>query len=154
MKRHKKKFTLKDLVTDREDLVSNVIDKSIDKYVNGVGLGSWDTIIATFDGAGMSLKSIADKYFSLDEMIQRRHQIVHESDLAAQTNELNQIDMDKIIDWIKTMPKFLVEVFEILINDVYRDEIAIRWEATGLIKNNQDIHEIKVCFSIQDHFYE
>lgn len=139
----KEKFSLADLAKYRNKSVSEVIDASIDEYLSGVSFNNSKDITDTFTKLGFPQSTLQKYYPILDEMIERRHQIVHEGDLKRdpKSSELEPIPTDKLKVWIEATSGFCVEVIRLTVKRLYLEKIKVRLKEIGVDMSNEQIYQ-------------
>jgi hypothetical protein len=75
------KFTLGDLAKHRGKTVELVIEEFIDDYLSSLSFNNIKDITDTFTTIKLPQMNFGKYYPSLEQMITRRHQIVHEADM-------------------------------------------------------------------------
>jgi hypothetical protein len=149
----KEKFSLRDLAKHRGKTVDLVIEESIDEYLSGLSFNSTKDITDTFARIEIPQVTLEEYYPVLSEMINRRHQIVHEGDLKRQrkSSELEPIDPDKLSIWIDVTTKFCVELSRLTIKAVYLNKIVTRLKEIG-VQIDRDELEKQIVIEVRDHF--
>jgi hypothetical protein len=105
------KFALGRLSEHRGKTIDEVIQESVDKYLDKTSFNSTDDIAGTFEKKiEVDLSDLRRYFTSLDEMIQRRHQIVHTVDRPRFASFQAHIDVSNVRDWTATVVDFVAEV--------------------------------------------
>ncbi|MEZ4863138.1 MAG: HEPN domain-containing protein [Caldilineaceae bacterium] len=128
------KFHWKDLYPYRHKTVIEIINESIDDYVSYTSFNSTIDIANHLKELGVDLKYVKPLFADLDAMIQRRHQIVHESDYARASSEkkLETLTHIMALKWISNASTFLwYSVFSLLISDSYVEELNQKLREAG-----------------------
>ena len=73
--------------------------------------------------------------------MKRRHQIVHEADLRLGQNgyELQDVNIEDINTWQKTIGEFFTELARLITEDIYVPKIVKRLNESGFPVNKEDI---------------
>jgi len=150
----KEKFSLEELAKYRGKSVDEVISNSIDEYLNTLSFNHSRDITDTFARLDLQQSSLQKYYPELDEMISRRHQIVHEADLKRnlKSTELEPVKMEKIQVWVDTTADFCTEVIRLTFRKVYVAKIEQRLNELGITMSSEDI-ERSVSFDVNDKAY-
>jgi hypothetical protein len=111
------KFSLGQLAAHRGKTVDVVIEESVREHLARASFNSTGEIAAVLKSASVDTKT-ASKHFSvLDEMVRRRHQIVHQADLTAlpgATPVLTAITYEEVDRWLTTATAFTVDILTAL----------------------------------------
>lgn len=111
------KLLLGALVQFRGDFVENVIKRSIDAYVDTFNLNNVNELAKCLELAEIEVESLRLHFPALNELMQRRHQIVHQMD---RTNEL-----DPLTSPLSTLDVRAVERWEIALESFIQDLFAV-----------------------------
>lgn len=109
------KFLLGSLVQFRGEFVENVIKKSIDAYVDTFNLNNTGELVRCLELAEIDVTPLQQHFPALNELMQRRHQIVHQMD---RTNELDplsvplsSLDVLTVERWKQALISFVQNLF-------------------------------------------
>ena len=131
----KEKYTLKDLATHRGKTIEQVINESIDQYLRTLSFNNTTDIANGLKKIQLPSQTVEQYYSNLNDMIQRRHQIVHEGDLKrirGSSLEFEPVDLDKLLAWIDSTAKFFTEVLHLMVQVNYSERILKRLESAGI----------------------
>jgi hypothetical protein len=130
----KEKFSLDDLVKYRGYTVDKVIEMSIDRYLSNLSFNNTDDIANILSKMKFSQSKLTPFYAELNQMMTRRHQIVHEGDLkrGSRTVELEVISPNQIKAWIECTANFSAEVLRLAVENLCLDRIAKRLDGKGI----------------------
>lgn len=109
------KFTLGDLAAHREKNVGDLIKHSIKQYLGTVSFNDTSDIASSLEKISIDTTEEMRRLFpTLNEMIKRRHNIVHNADrdiIAGSGNhKIKSIGVKQVETWKKTIDKFVVEL--------------------------------------------
>lgn len=109
------KFTLGELVMHRGKTIDEVIKSSITEYLSTVSFNSTRDIASALTGISITVTTDIQSTFTLlDEMIKRRHNIVHRADRddnpGSGHHKIASISVQKIEKWKKTIDKLVFEI--------------------------------------------
>jgi hypothetical protein len=137
----KEKFLLSDLVKFRGKSINDVINDSILEYLSQLSINNTTDIANILERSSLSDVTIKKYYPKLEEMIHRRHQIVHEGDIVKGDPEylLNPITIENISHWLDTTTEFCAEIIRITIKEKYIDKIQKRLKDKGIIVSSEII---------------
>jgi hypothetical protein len=129
----KEKFTLNDLAKYHGQSVDEVIAESVDGYLSSLSFNNTKDITDTFARLNLPQSTLGQYYPILDEMINRRHQIVHEGDMKRDRKsfDLEPIKIEQIKVWLDTTADFCAEVMRVTVNALYLSKIVERLEQSG-----------------------
>jgi hypothetical protein len=132
------KFTFADIHKYRDRTVSQLIDDSIDEYVSTMTFSSSDSIVSKLKSVELDVSNFSNHLGTLNEMIMRRHKIVHEADHKIENGEfvLNDIDYAPLFNgWWNASSSFIKELILLAVHMApYQQEI--RNAAERLTKEN------------------
>jgi hypothetical protein len=111
----KTKFELGELVTHRNKLVAEVIDLSIKEYLGTVSFNDTSDIATSLSNISIETTENIKKLFPiLNEMIKRRHKIVHNADRDSSSgsgnHRIKSISLKQVESWRTAVDKFVREV--------------------------------------------
>jgi hypothetical protein len=144
------KFTLGDLAKHRGKTVEMVIEESIDDYLSSLSFNSIKDITDTFTRIKLPQITMGKYYPSLEQMIFRRHQIVHEADMKRGSHSMNlePISIEQIGSWVESAAEFCAEVIRVIVDTVYVDKIVDRMKAMGFqVKRDNIARAIHISVS-------
>lgn len=138
--RDAQKFYLGRLCDHREKTVEIVIQASIDSHVEHLSITSTKDIAALLEKIEIKIDDQDEYYRDLEQMISRRHQIVHRADQMKENGSNNLVlspidDMDFRL-WIGTLSGFIVQLYKSLFGDKASDNAIIKKLLEGL-----EVHE-------------
>lgn len=116
-----RKFWLGELSRHQGKTVDELIQESIDEFLNKMSFNSTDDIAHMLEKKlGIDISSLRQYFPVLAQMISRRHQIVHTADRAGAPGDLSlaPIDGEDIIKWLRTAVAFLADVLSITYPDL------------------------------------
>ena len=126
------KFLLGRLAEYRGRTVDDVINESVQQYLQKTSYNSSSDVAAALERCGLDINRIKNFLSSIDEMIKRRHQIVHrvDRDFSNRKRKLvaTRITAKQAMVWIYQVLKMLLNIF----GDFYDKHGALRLS----IKNN------------------
>lgn len=113
----KTKFELGDLLSydDRSKTIQNIIAESIQAYLNTVSFNNVKDIIGHLRNIKIEITNNKETIFPLlEDMIQRRHNIVHQADrdyvIGGKIDNIKSIRLDTVIKYQRNMDKFVLEI--------------------------------------------
>lgn len=109
------KFTLGDLVAHYEKTVENIVDESIGEWLSHRSFNNCNDIASMLKSIGIDPTTCDAEFTTLDEMIARRHSIVHNVDRVNKSDEpgsseLNDLDENTFKAWRESVEMFMVRV--------------------------------------------
>lgn len=109
------KFELSDLVEFRGQTVDEVIELSVKEYLGMQSYNDTNDIVAALSTISVDItKEIRSTFSSLDEMIRRRHNIVHRADRDEKSgkgnHQIKSINSNQVKAWKLTIDTFATEV--------------------------------------------
>jgi hypothetical protein len=109
------KILLGSLVQFRGEFVENVIKKSIDAYVDTFNLNNTGELVHCLELAEIDATPLRQHFPALNELMQRRHQIVHQMDrtneLDPLTVPLSSLDVLTVERWKQALISFVQDLF-------------------------------------------
>jgi hypothetical protein len=112
------KILLGQLIPFQGKLVENVIIDSIKYYVDSMNLNNSSQLIGALDLAEVPCASLSMFLPKLNEMMQRRHQIVNQMDRSAELDPLdfpiNNISIPMVRDWKNNVELFTVALMDLV----------------------------------------
>ncbi|MGJ4747304.1 HEPN domain-containing protein [Leptospira sp. SA-E8] len=107
---HPEKFYLGRLEEFRDLTVSELIRDSVHEFVNRSSFSSTDDIASILESVGIDLEELRSFFPTLQELIVRRHNIVHRADRNDRTgsghHHVKSIGRHHVNIWIKTVDEF------------------------------------------------
>ncbi len=143
----KEKFSLSELAQHRGKTINDVIEESIDQYLSGISFNSTTEIADYLSRIDIPQQTLQKHYSTLNEMIERRHRIVHEGDLkrGRLSSELEAVDMNRVVKWFDTTAEFCGELIRVAGIAIYLDRIMERLEREEIPAKKEDVaNSIKV----------
>lgn len=115
------KFTLGDLFVHKGKTIDAVIHSSISEYLGTVSFNDTSDIASSLTGISLTVTSEIQAVFpALNEMIKRRHNIVHRADRAdnigSGNHKIKSISIQKIETWKRSIDKLVIEINKNFIN--------------------------------------
>lgn len=113
------KFNLGRLVQHRGKTIDHVITESVEAHLDRISFSNTSEIASLLQSLKVDIK-LVDTYFpKLDELIKRRHQIVHKADLVESPGavlipsllEAKAIDEATVTEWRTVVSAFISNVF-------------------------------------------
>lgn len=108
------KFLLGRLAKFRGEFVENVIRDSIDEYVNHMNINSTKEFCECLDKVGVQHAQFADHFRDLEEMMNRRHQIVHQMDrnptVGTGSHRASSISEKRVLIWKANLEQLVDKV--------------------------------------------
>jgi hypothetical protein len=109
------KILLGSRVQFRGEFVENVIKKSIDAYVDTFNLNNTGELVHCLELAEIDATPLRQHFPALNELMQRRHQIVHQMDrtneLDPLTVPLSSLDVLTVERWKQALISFVQDLF-------------------------------------------
>jgi hypothetical protein len=104
-----KKFSLGILSKHREKTVHQLIRESVSEFLDRMSFNSSSDIAYIVEKMGVDLSDLRRHFSELDEMISRRHQIVHKADLIGSPGyeEVACIEGQDIVKWLSSVLAFI-----------------------------------------------
>lgn len=117
----KTKFELGELIEHKDKKISELINLSVVKYLDGESFNNTTDINSALLNINLHVDDSIKKYYGeLDKMIKRRHKIVHKADKDNLKNisnhNLETIDLQNVELWQKTVDQFVLETIKKLRN--------------------------------------
>lgn len=103
------KFSLGKLAAHREKLVSTLIKESVDSYLRHVTFNNSNEIAEHLRELGFELAPMRGAFSTIEEMMKRRHQIVHRADYD-DSGKLAEICSENVMKWADGVTKLLSQV--------------------------------------------
>jgi hypothetical protein len=137
----KEKLTLKELEKYRGSSVAEVLDKSIDAFLSNLSFNNSNDVADILSRLKIPQDKLQRHYPALNQLMERRHKIVHEADLKrTQTGyELEKIDIPNIEVWLNAIEQFFTPLVEFILEDVYLDKIVKRLNESGYKVSRRDV---------------
>ena len=106
----KTKFELGQLVEFKEKTIQEVIDLSVSEYLETKSFSNTKEIAGSLKSIGVEItQEIQEKFTNLDQMIKRRHKIVHEADRnnigGSGNHRIRSISVKQVKEWKSTVDK-------------------------------------------------
>jgi len=108
-----RKFSLGELSKHRGKTVDELIQQSIDEFLNKTSFNSSNDIAHMLEKKlRIDISNLREYFPALNQMIARRHQIVHTADRTGAPGDLSlaPVDGEDIIKWLRTAAAFLADV--------------------------------------------
>lgn len=146
----KDKITLIDLARYRGQSVDAIIEASINEYLARLSFNNANDIAANLKRIGLSQDSIQQYYMALDEMMKRRHKIVHEGDIKPLSSEIEPIDLVKLKMWLVASKEFSREIINVANQTFCLDKIMKRIENSGIVIDRTAVSHLISISDITD----
>jgi hypothetical protein len=107
------KFSLGNLTKFRGQSVDDVLKISIEEYLTKQSFNNTSDLSGAIENSGLTVnQNIRNHYPLLEQMISRRHQIVHNADrnLNSSSISYNSISLGKVRKWKNAVDDFSVEI--------------------------------------------
>lgn len=109
-----KKFSLGELTAHRGKYVDDVIRESVDKHLEDSNYNDTTQICSLLEDIGVDSSLVNSEFTSLQEMIERRHQIVHRADRdergGSGSHKVRSLGRKKVRIWVKSVRRFTADV--------------------------------------------
>ena len=106
----KEKFALGSLDAHRGKTVDQLIDDSVQRYLSAKSINSCADVDKLLQQCGLDARPFRRLYPPLNQMMKRRHRIVHEGDLSGPTATASQAwgiaDTYQLMIWLLAVPAF------------------------------------------------
>lgn len=113
---HANKFLLGELLPYRDSIVSDVIGDSIKKHLLRRSFTSFDDVRSFIGKIQLETAAFEQYRTPVDQMMQRRHKIVHESDLirdgSPSPNQWTDADHQSLLTWTNAVSTFGRDLFQ------------------------------------------
>lgn len=111
------KFSLGALNKHKESTVTEVIQQSIDDYLDRQSFNSSTQIIGALKQINLDTSQLGEHLDALDKMIARRHEIVHKADLLGElgSEEIVSINAMDIVLWLLNLMQFFFAVVDLVV---------------------------------------
>ncbi len=100
------KFTLRDLAQYKNEQVSDLIQSSIESQLSLVSFNQYSEICSWLSKNGISLTQFKSQSL-IENLIKRRHKIVHEVDLNKKTDKTESIKASTVRSWREAVENML-----------------------------------------------
>jgi hypothetical protein len=104
------KFFLGRLSQHREKTVDELIKASVIEHVGRRSFSDTDEVCGLLKSLSFDVKKIKAELPMIESLMQRRHQIVHRSDVASGASQPSKINADDIAKWRKAVEKLVYSV--------------------------------------------
>lgn len=81
-----KRLPLGDLAAHRGKSIDSLIEASVESYLQRSNYNNTGEIAKLMDGVGIDISKVNGRFADLEDMMQRRHQIVHRADRKSQVS--------------------------------------------------------------------
>jgi hypothetical protein len=107
-----RKFSLGELSKHRGKTVQDLIQQSVDEYLDMKSFSSAKDIAHILKKSGIDISSLCVYFPDLEQMISRRHQIVHTADLEWVSGESRPvpIDSEEVVKWMVSSAAFVADL--------------------------------------------
>lgn len=113
---NKTKFQLGELIVFRDKTVGEVIDSSIEQHLAKSSFNNTRDLVKFLKDAGIELDDALKNRLlpKLDDMMKRRHHIVHRADrndhLGYGIHRYRSISVKQVLEWKKLVDRFVLEI--------------------------------------------
>lgn len=111
-----KKFLLGELVEHRNKKIDELIKESVDEYLERSNYNNTGEIAALMPAIGVQVKNISAEFKILEELMARRHQIVHRADIdesgGAGNHKVKSIGVTQVHKWIESVESFGITLLD------------------------------------------
>lgn len=109
------KFSLGELTLHRGKSINEVINESVKEYLNTVSFNDTSDIVKALNSISITITpEIQNLFPTLNEMIKRRHNIVHRADrdvsIGRGNHRIKSISVQKVEKWKKQIDKLVIEI--------------------------------------------
>jgi uncharacterized protein YegP (UPF0339 family) len=116
-----KSIQLGDLIPYRGQFVENIIADSIEKYVDNLNVNNSTQLVECLKVVNIDPGPFRSHLKKLDELMRRRHQVVHQMDRASELDPLsepiNKISYLAVETWMLTVKQFVDKLFRLVPNE-------------------------------------
>lgn len=122
------KFSLMELKKYKGKTVNDLIRESIDEFLDKTSFNSSIDVANMLGKLQIDVSNLRKYFASLEQMMLRRHQIVHRADKEDTPGDLRlaPIHSDDIMKWIRTVVSFIIEVTTLAMSpDVHREVVKL-----------------------------
>ncbi len=117
-----KPIQLGDLIPYRGQFVENIIAESVENYVNNLNINNSSQLVECLKVVNIDPAPFREYLTRLDELMRRRHQIVHQMDRASKLDPLsepiNKISYRTVEVWLLTVKQFVNKLFSLCPNEL------------------------------------
>ena len=107
------KYDITDLLPHRGKTIDDVLDESIEKWLNKHSFNHSDDVMDILKKLGMPVHYFAQTYEHLDAMMSRRHRIVHNADRCDDAPEgVNTLTRDEVQMWMDNVQQFMKKALD------------------------------------------
>jgi len=138
-----KKLLLGQLVAHKGKTVDEVLQESVDSYLLRSNYNNVDQISGLLIslGIGPGIENLRPYFANLEELMQRRHQIVHRADRQEQKGRGKQIaesiSKRDVVKWIKTVQVFGIKSISYLMTSKINDSIIRHADAENRFTSDE-----------------
>jgi hypothetical protein len=122
------KFTLAQLAVHRGKTVDTVIEDSVREYLGSISFNNTTDIAGILRTASVDIKTASKHFPLIDEMIRRRHQIVHQANStdspSESTRKLATISYEEVDRWLLAVKAFAIDVLSELGMEAAKSALA------------------------------
>jgi hypothetical protein len=137
-----KKYSIQELKAKKDKTVDQIIEEHfadgsalIERCLSNRSFNDKDAIIDQLNTLGISIRSLHRQLEQLNEMMQRRHQVVHKADYMGEgkTRQLNTINYATVVEWTTHLMDFIHGLFkETLLSETLARDIVRKAEQHGV----------------------
>ena len=114
------RFFLGKLASHRGKTVNEVLQDSVNEYLKNTNYNNTTEIASTLQSLGVDVSKVRDTFPQLDELITRRHQIVHRADKIVDddgSERIRDIQVDEVEKWIDAVLDFEAKTLSQLVKE-------------------------------------
>jgi len=105
-----KKFLLGELVEHKGKKVDDLIKDSVNKYLERSNYNNVEEISSLLTSIGVNVSNVNGEFSALEELMSRRHQIVHRADISTTGGQghhrVRSISVTQVEKWIASVETF------------------------------------------------
>ncbi|MBB2144165.1 hypothetical protein GM921_01595 [Pedobacter sp. LMG 31464] len=116
------KFELGELLEHSDKTVEEIIELSVREYLNSISFNNTSDIVKNLGDIQYIMNSNMRLHFAkLDEMIKRRHNIVHQADrdfvVGEGIHKIKSINLELVQGWQNAVDRFVLEIVRFTYNN-------------------------------------
>lgn len=102
------KYTLGAFVAYRDVTINQLLEDSVDQWLNKQSFNNCSDVMSMLSKINIETKPVQEFMSKINEMMQRRHRIVHYADRHENASDcLNDITKEQVLDWRENVNKFM-----------------------------------------------
>ena len=129
----KEKFLLGKLVQHKGKLVDDLLKESVSEYLERSNYNSIEEISNLLQALGFNVTDHKGQFAAIQQMIERRHQIVHRADRFESANSLaalQPIKSDDVSNWLHEIQEFMQSLYVPILRKLLPIDFKTSGEAT------------------------